>query len=638
MKNYFLLLLSMLLSVGMQAQYEVSSIPENLLKNANMVIRADEIRIDIKSPGKAVCTRKFVYTLLNEAAAPYAVIYHPYNKFLDLKTISGTLYNAAGKKIKDVKKKDISDETGNNSGLIEDTRYKIHSFYHRVYPYTIEYTTEVVLNGLLGIPDWEPVPAPEVAVEHSSFQVTTPKNYTLRYKQFRYKGSPEIKTEKSGITYNWKAQAIAAAPDEAYMPAWEDISTRVLVAPSAFEFGGYKGDMSSWQNFGNAMMALYRDRDQLPASVSSKVHQLTDGLTDPRQKINTLYQYLQNNTHYISIQLGIGGWQPLDATYVAENKYGDCKALSNFMVALLKEAGIKAYNVLIYAGANESNIITDFPSNQFNHVVVCVPLSKDSLWLECTSQTLSPGYLGSFTGNRNALLLDDKNSRLVHTPEYSKLQNRQDRMIEANLNESGGLQAKVVTLSSGLQQDDLHHVIHNQSPEEQQKRLRNLFNLTDYDVPAFQYHENRSALVPTISERLDLVSNHYASVSGKRIFVRPNILATYTSKLSADDKRVHDIYYSYAFEDNDTVHLQLPAGYRIESLPKPVTLTNKFGKYRIRYEVRDSTIQLIRNYERNKGRFPASDYADYVDFNNTIYKADRAKMVFVKQEDPPPAG
>ena len=71
----------------------------------------------------------------------------------------------------------------------------------------------------------------------------------------------------------------------------------------------------------------------LPEDIKKKVHELTDHLKDPREKINVLYDFLQKNTHYISIQLGIGGWQPFPADYVAAKRYGDCKALSNYMIA-----------------------------------------------------------------------------------------------------------------------------------------------------------------------------------------------------------------------------------------------------------------------------------------------------------------
>jgi len=76
----------------------------------------------------------------------------------------------------------------------------------------------------------------------------------------------------------------------------------------------------------------------LPDNIKKEVHELTDNLKDVRQKVYVLYDFLQKNTHYINVSLGIGGWQPFPADYVAIKRYGDCKALSNYMVALLKEA------------------------------------------------------------------------------------------------------------------------------------------------------------------------------------------------------------------------------------------------------------------------------------------------------------
>lgn len=619
-------------TISVHAQYAVANIPETLLKDANLVKRLDDVRIEIKSPGKASYYRHYVYTLLNEAAENYAYFYDYYDKFRDIESISGTLYDASGNKIKNVKKKDIADETGNSGGhLAYDERYKVHNFYYKSYPYTVEYEIEVTLNGILYLPEWEPVSAPKIAVEKSSFTVIVPKDYNLRYKQFKYNGAPITSADKSK-TYSWKLDNQSAKKEESFSPEWDELTTRVLIAPSDFEIAGYQGNMNTWQNFGKFMAALYGGRDVLPPDVKAKVHQLTDNLKTNKDKINALYHFMQDNTHYISIQLGIGGWQPLDAVYVSEKKYGDCKALSNYMVALLKEAGIKANNVLIKAGNDEKDILTDFPSNQFNHVVVCVPDLKDSIWLECTSQTVAQGYMGNFTGNREALLLDGANSKIVHTPSYAKDQNLQSRVINGNIDADGNLKAKVTTFSAGLQQDELQYIVSNTSREDQLKRLRQSFSLPNYEVPSFNYFEDKNASIPTITETLDIISNNYASLTGKRMFIKPNVLATYISKLSEEEKRENDIVYSYAFVDRDTVNIILPDGYKIEAMPKPLSISNRFGTYDISYNIDGSKIKMIRNYERNSGRFPASDYNSFVEFYNSIYKADQARMVFVKND------
>ncbi|MBO9593905.1 MAG: DUF3857 domain-containing protein [Niabella sp.] len=633
-RSISIFLITAVLPVWAKAEYPVSAIPESLQKKANLVKRLDETTIEVRSIGKAICRRHYVYTILNEAADDHAALVVAYDKFRLINDISGTLYNAAGKKLRSVKKKDIQDGSGTDgSSLITDGRYKYHNFYYKEYPYTIEYDVVMELNGLFYFPEWMPQSGPNIAVESSRLSFETPKDYNLRYKMFHYTGTPQAKELKHTKTLSWELGPVPAREEEAFAPEWNQLVTRVLTAPSDFEIGGYKGNMDTWQQFGKFMTALYAGRDVLPAGMKAKVQELTAGLKTRQEKIDTLYRYMQQNARYISIQLGIGGWQPLDATYVAEKKYGDCKALSNFMVALLKEAGIKAYSALITAGTDDKDIVIDFPSNQFNHVIVCVPGVRDSTWLECTSQTVSPGYMGSFTGNREALLIDDAGSRLVRTPAYRQEENTQSRVIDAQLDAAGTLDAVVVTRCTGLLQDDLHGVVHGLSDEEQQKRLRNHFSLPNYEINAFGYREAGSNTVPVITEKVQLVSKNYATITGKRLFIAPNVLMGSTRKLPDDEQRKEAIIYPYGFKMTDSVSIRIPQGYAIEAMPKSVKVENVFGVYEIRFELNAGTVRMIRRYERNSGQFSASEYKKMAEFYNTVYAADRSRMVLVKKEE-----
>ena len=89
---------------------------------------------------------------------------------------------------------------------------------------------------------------------------------------------------------------------------------------------------------------------------------------------------MQNKTRYVSIQLGIGGYQPFEASVVDKTGYGDCKALSNYMLSMLETIGIKGHYALIMAGQNSPELEEDFPSSQFNHAIVAVPNGADTLW------------------------------------------------------------------------------------------------------------------------------------------------------------------------------------------------------------------------------------------------------------------
>ena len=350
-----------------------------------------------------------------------------------------------------------------------------------------------------------------------------------------------------------------------------------------------------------------------------------------RKKSNASTNTCKKNTRYISIQLGIGGWQPFDATYVANRKYGDCKALTNFMFALLKEAGIRSLYTKIYSGTNANYLLTDLPSSQFNHIILMVPGAKDTTWLECTSQTLPAGYLGGSSCNRFALAVDENGGTLVRTPRYGLKENLQWRQINATVDEEGNLQARIETSYSAVRQDRLHSVINNMSKDKLMDFLKEDLDLATYDIRDFKYREIRGE-IPVIEETLELIADNYATVTGKRIFIMPNVFTRSDHILKAEGNRRYDIVLNFEFNDIDTTEIKLPEGFTPETLPGDVKVESKFGKYSSSVKLEGDKLVYYRNMEHYSGRFAPDQYNALVKFYETIYKADRSKVVLVKKE------
>jgi hypothetical protein len=611
-------------------KYPVSTIPANLMKDAHVVKRAEEINFEVISTKSSKMDYKYVFTILNENGDKYAGFSESYNKFKRIESIEGYLYDKDGKLLKKVKTKDLSDVSAvDNISLIDDSRVKHHNFYYKSYPYTIEYIVSASYDQTFYFPYWVPQEYKYLSVEQSQLNVTVPADYALRYKMFNYKDNPIQTTEKNKKKYSWKVDQLLPVKEEYAAPRWHERVPMVSLAPSQFELQGYIGDMSSWQDFGKFIYALTKDRHQLSDPVKQKVLQLIATASSDKEKVERLYQFLQQSTRYISIQLGIGGWQPFEASYVSEKGYGDCKALSNYMFSLLKAAGIKSHYALIKAGDFEHFLMEDFPSNQFNHAILCVPLQKDTMWLECTSQFKSAGYMGEFTGNRKALLIDENGGMLVATPRYGLRENTQVRTVKAKLEPDGTLKMNITTNYKGVQQDDLSARIDNLSKELVKKQLEEELQLATYEVNDFKYNMKKATL-PEVSEELNVTVSRYATISGKRLFIMPNILSRGGTKL-LEEERTFDFVFDYEFHDEDNGEIELPDGYEIEAAPQDVAIKTKYGNYSMSAKVEGNKIIYKRIREQFSGRFPAKEQKEIIRFFEDIYKADRSRFVLIKK-------
>ncbi|SFE54329.1 Transglutaminase-like superfamily protein [Chitinophaga sp. CF118] len=609
--------------------YNVSVIPAALKEKAHVVKRMEEMQVNITGSGDVITTHRYAITVFDASGDNDARMVAVYDKFTDIRSIRGALYDATGKQLKRLKQSDIEDMSAVDQGsLMTDARMKVHTFYHTEYPHTIEYEVEQKKRQTFSLPRWIPQINEKYAVENSKLVVNAPLDFTLRYRNFNYKGEPVITTDKDTRTYTWEVKSVPALPDESYADEWYKRTTAVFLAPSSFEIQQYKGTMNTWEELSRFIYGLNKGRDQLPDAIKQTVHQLTDGLSRD-EKISKLYRYLQQHTRYISVQLGIGGMQTFDANYVASNGYGDCKALSNYMCAMLKEAGIPAFCVLVHAGDYSITLVEDFPSNQFNHAIACVPGAKDTTWLECTSSILPAGYLSGFTANRPVLIISETGSKLVYTPAYKMEQNLQLRHVSATVSENGDMLLKASTHYTGLQQDDLLEMLHALSREKLLERKKRSYSFPSYDLNKYECKELAERL-PAIDEELELTTRNYASISGKRMFIAPNLLNKSISRSESEAPRQSEICLKSSFRDIDTVLITVPAGYTPESVPQPVSLQSAFGTYSTRTTMNGTVITYIRTIEYRGGTYPAASFPELESFHNAIYKADRAKMVLVK--------
>jgi hypothetical protein len=612
------------------AQFEFFTLPTEMTKGANAIVREERQEFAVQSLGKAVERYHLAITILNEAGNKYAQVGQGYSKLTRLRSMEATLYNLVGKPVRKLKMTDFTDQSMSGGGytFFDDNRVKMVDLSYTEYPYTVVFDYELVHDGLLFYPVWVPQAGGDVAVVASVFEMTLPAGMDLRYKAVNFPAEPLIKKAEQK-TYYWEAKNLPPFQTESYVPVGLQQKARVYTAPTDFEIEGYTGDMRTWESFGLFIAKLNAGTEKLPEASINRFKNLVANCKNDLCKIQTLYHYLQSNTRYVNISLGIGGWRPMPAADVDAYKYGDCKALSNYFCAMLDAVGIKGYYTLIRSDDNYDYLMRDFPSSQFNHAVVCVPQGKDTLWVECTSQTESLGYFGRSTCNRAALLITPQGGKLVRTPNFTAVHNLQHRVVDLTIDPEGNAEASIHTRYTGLQQDYRSYLA--EMPERQRRDLMyEQLGLKNFEILQHTFDRQKDRL-PAVDEQLRLKLPAYIGKSGKRLFVQPNVLSTWTHVPTADSTRQQAVQFSpFPFVDVDTVKMVLPMDYTVERLPEPVQIQSAFGAYEARCSQEGNAVLYIRKLSLNAEVQPREKFVELVDFCKKMSKADARKMVLVK--------
>jgi hypothetical protein len=627
----FFILIQICSNAKEEQVYPVSEIPEEMKTRMYAVIREQEIRFEINSEKNATTYGRLVITILNANANEYAEKTLFYDKFRIVRSFKGTVYDAEGKVIRKLKSSEIYDQSAfDGFTLFSDNRFKEADLSQGTYPYTVEFEYEIEHKALFHIPDFELYHDDEISIQKSKYALIYPPELKPRYKLFKIP-EPTVSTVNGKEAIEWNFKNIKPDKFEKLGPDFEKIIPNISVAPTAFEFDKYAGRMDTWDNFGKWILLLNKDRNTLPEQTKKHVHELIKNVKTTEEKIRILYEYLQSKTRYVGIQLGIGGYQPFDATIVDQTGYGDCKALSNYMVSLLKEVGIKANYVLIRAGTSEPLIDITFPSPQFNHAVVAVPNESDTIWLECTSQTNPFGYAGEFTGDRYAFMITETGGKIVKTPRYSADQNMQTRTADVFLDLTGNAKAKVKTIYRGLQYEngDLNQVI-NKQHDDQKKWIQKNVKIPVFDVAGFRM-TNRKESLPAGIVDIDLELTRFANVSGKRIFITPNLMNRSSFVPEKLESRKTNVVLRRPFIDLDTIKYHLPEGIYPEFLPEPIKVKSRFGEYEVNCIMDQGKLIYVRKLKVNKGEFPPEAYMELTEFYKTINKTDNLKIVFMNK-------
>ncbi len=212
-------------------------------------------------------------------------------------------------------------------------------------------------------------------IERANLRVEWPSNLSVSVRQSG--GLPAVKTVKSGAVTRFEMRL-------------DDVQPIVPPrgAPLRYALGRVVEftDFRSWADLGALMAPLYQEAAHVPAqgALRDELEKIRAAGADPIRRAEAALALAQDRVRYVALLMGSGGYVPASAEETWSRRFGDCKAKSALLLALLHELGIEAEPVAVNIFAGDG-IDQRLPMiGLFNHVLVRARIDGRDYWLDGT--------------------------------------------------------------------------------------------------------------------------------------------------------------------------------------------------------------------------------------------------------------
>lgn len=552
-----------------------------------------------------------------------------YDKLNRVRSLELRVYDSKGDLVKTYRQKDFKDSSvADGFSIFTDDRKKTFNLNYYNYPFFTKFDYEIEQQNTISIPSFHPIRSSKEQVLNATYTLTYPQDFTIS-KWEQNLADFDVISENYPGKMHYVAKKVKA-------PEYEELNTRYLslvplvrFSNNTFALGGVRGVVNSWDDFGVWYYKSFLENlDELPKETVSKMKTLTQNATSDLEKAKIIFDYVQNNTRYISVQVGVGGWKPFSAKEVDRLGYGDCKALTNYTKALLNCVGVDAYYTVIYA----SNSITDINENvislQGNHVILTLPTHEGAVFLESTSQKIPFGYLGTSTDNRKALMIRPDGAEFVKTHSNKELENNLTAVFKVDL---GNLDQTTTQVSFDNKGSFYHSVlgINFENDVEVERYLKNVFSgLKDLKIKSYEFKNDETEFV--YHENINLESSFIGAKMGTdfMVSVNPFLQVISTPKRYRNRKTGFSISRGRSYEIK--TEFLIPEGFKVTFKPDSKTIQSKFGTHSLDVQLEGQKVVVNELFVLNSGDYTKDEYQEYRNFTTEVLLSNNTKFILTQ--------
>lgn len=251
--------------------------------------------------------------------------------------------------------------------------------------------------------------------------------------QIQWKAYPTgLKATESDAAGWHEVDFTLPAPKQPDMPA--DAPRRYRPIP-AIEVGSF----ADWPAVSAVFVPLYQTQGLIKPGtpLAQEVAKIRARESDPRRRVAAALSLVQDRIRYFADGMNGGNYVPQSPERTWSAGYGDCKAKTLLLLALLHGLDIEAEPVLANIGQGDIVAVRLPAPEAFNHIFVHAKVSGEDLWLDGTARGTRQEDMGDPPPFHSVLPLREGGAPLLQLP--AKAPARPTRTTVVDIDESAAL-------------------------------------------------------------------------------------------------------------------------------------------------------------------------------------------------------
>ncbi len=290
--------------------------------------------------------------------------------------------------------------------------------------------------------------------------------------------------------------------------------------------------------------------------------------------------------------------------------YGTGFQVNALFIGLARAAGFDASKVL-FADRYQQVFRPDLQDpRELTGDVVLVRLAGKNLFLDPASVDYPFGLLTWDESGIGGLAVSRKGAQFVNIPSTTAAEAVTERHANLTLDSTGALTGTLEVDFTGIRGSGIREAERGVGGADRRKNVskiiqRGLPSSASFHITSITGWKHSSAPL-RVEGTLSIPG--YASSLGKRLLVPLLPFVSPEAGAFAAATRENDIYFHYPFERRDDVTLHLPAGYGVESLPKPPEIHQPAFVYSLTAAKQGNALHVTRDLELSGFYFPVKFY------------------------------